>query len=113
MPPSLIQGNAAIGQSGGPTAVINQSLVGAVLALRELASVKKIFGMRFGVSGLATEQLVDLTRTSEKHLEAVACTPSAALGSSRDKPDAEECGRIVAACRKYGIRYFFYIGGND
>ena len=107
------KGNAIIGQSGGPTAVINQSLVGAVLALRELKGVKKIIGMRYGVNGLVADQLVDLTRTPVKHLEAVAKTPSAALGSSRDKPDPAYCAKIVEACRKHGVRYFFYIGGND
>ncbi|MBX3406965.1 MAG: diphosphate--fructose-6-phosphate 1-phosphotransferase [Phycisphaeraceae bacterium] len=113
MPPSLPKGNAIIGQSGGPTAVINQSLVGAVLALQELKPVRKIIGMRHGVNGLVADQLVDLSRTPAKHLEAVARTPSAALGSSRDKPDPEYCARIVEACRKYDVRSFFYIGGND
>lgn len=113
MPASLPKGNAIIGQSGGPTAVINQSLVGAALALREVKGVKKIIGMRHGVNGLVADQLVDLTRAPVKHLEAVARTPSAALGSSRDKPDPEYCARIVDACRRHGVRYFFYIGGND
>lgn len=113
MASSLPKGNAIIGQSGGPTAVINQSLVGAVLALRELKGVKKIIGMRHGVNGLVADQLVDLTRTPVKHLEAVAKTPSAALGSSRDKPDPAYCAKIVEACRKHNVRYFFYIGGND
>jgi 6-phosphofructokinase 1 len=113
MASSLPKGNAIIGQSGGPTAVINQSLVGAVLALRELKGVKKIIGMRHGVTGLVADQLVDLTRTPVKHLEAVAKTPSAALGSSRDKPDPAYCAKIVEACRKHSVRYFFYVGGND
>lgn len=113
MASSLPKGNAIIGQSGGPTAVINQSLVGAVLALRELKGVKKIIGMRHGVTGLVADQLVDLTRTPIKHLEAIARTPSAALGSSRDKPDAAYCAKIVEACRKHNVRYFFYVGGND
>lgn len=113
MPPSLPKGNAVIGQSGGPTAVINQSLVGAVLALRELRAVRKVLGMRHGVNGLVADQLVDLTRAPAKQLEAVARTPSAALGSSRDKPDPEYCARIVEACRRHDVRSFFYIGGND
>ena len=113
MPSALPKGNAIIGQSGGPTAVINQSLVGAVLALRELKGVRKIIGMRHGVNGLVADQLVDLTRTPVRQLEAIAKTPSAALGSSRDKPDAAYCEKIVHACRKHDIRYFFYIGGND
>lgn len=109
----LPKGNAAIGQSGGPTAVINESLVGCVRALRKFTQVKKILGMRHGVNGLVKDQIVDLGRMSKEHLEKVAGTPSAALGSSRDKPDAEYCSQILTACQKHKIRYFFYIGGND
>jgi 6-phosphofructokinase len=111
----LVKGNAAIGQSGGPTAVINQSLYGLVEELREFAPVKRIYGMRHGVNGLVKDppELVDLTRVKDKLLKRVAHTPSAALGSSRDKPDAEYCKRVLDACAKHKIRYFFYIGGND
>jgi ATP-dependent phosphofructokinase / diphosphate-dependent phosphofructokinase len=110
---SALVGNAAIGQSGGPTAVINQSLVGAVEQLRTFKHVKKIFGMRHGVSGLIKGQLVDLTKTPMTKLNAIASSPAAALGSSRDKPDAEYCKKIVEACKTHNIRYYFYIGGND
>jgi 6-phosphofructokinase 1 len=109
----LLRGNAAIGQSGGPTAVINQSLYGVVSALRDFAPVKTIYGMRHGVNGLVKGELVDLSKMADKHLKGVARTPSAALGSSRDKPDAEYCRRILESCQKANIRYFFYIGGND
>ncbi|MFN0132627.1 MAG: 6-phosphofructokinase [Phycisphaerales bacterium] len=109
----LPKGNAAIGQSGGPTAVINQSLVGCVEALRRVKAVKKILGMRHGVNGLVKDQVVNLGKVAPATLEAIARTPSAALGSSRDKPDAEYCGRILEACKRHDIRYFFYIGGND
>ena len=115
--PSLPKGTALIGQSGGPTAVINQSLYGAVVALRKLLVskkiVRKVYGMRHGVNGLVKDQLVDLGRMSKEHLEKIAVTPSAALGSSRDKPDADYCAQILAACQKHKIRYFFYVGGND
>lgn len=109
----LPRGNAAIGQSGGPTAVINQTLYAVVMALRQFRPVRRILGMRHGVNGLVRDQVVDLTRTSAGHLLAVARTPAAALGSSRDKPDADYCARILNACRRHNIRYFFYIGGND
>jgi 6-phosphofructokinase len=115
----LPTGNAAIGQSGGPTAVINQSLAGVVEGLRHgLAAsgrVKSIYGMRHGVRGIvkADGGLVDLTGLSSEKLEAIAATPSAALGSTRDKPDDTYCQRILDGCRKHDIRYFFYIGGND
>lgn len=122
----LPTGNAVIGQSGGPTAVINQSLVGVVEGLRQgLAAsgkVQRIFGMRHGVRGIAQgrdqenshdEGLVDLTHFSTDQLENLARTPSAALGSTRDKPDNAYCAQILEGCRKQNIRYFFYIGGND
>jgi len=116
----LPTGNAVIGQSGGPTAVINQSLVGVIEGLREgLAAsgkVKRIFGTRHGVRGISTrhkEELVDLTGISPERLERIAGSPSAALGSTRDKPDEAYCAKILDGCRDNDIRYFFYIGGND
>jgi len=118
--PDLPTGNAVIGQSGGPTAVINQSLVGIIEGLKAgLAAsgqVKRIIGMRHGVRGLVKaggDDLIDLTGIDKAKLEAVARTPSAALGSTRDKPDEAYCERILAGARANDIRYFFYIGGND
>jgi 6-phosphofructokinase len=118
--PDLPSGNAAIGQSGGPTAVINQSLAGIIEGLRVglvvSGKVKRIFGMRHGVRGLVTsgsDGLIDLTGIDQAKLEAIARTPSAALGSTRDKPDEAYCERIIESCRNNDIRYFFYIGGND
>ena len=99
-------GNAAIGQSGGPTAVINQSLAGVIEGLKAgLASsgkVKRIFGMRHGVRGIVKtggEGLVDLTSIPADKLERLARTPSAALGSTRDKPDEAYCQKILDGCR--------------
>lgn len=113
----LIPGNAAIGQSGGPTAVINQSLVGVVEGLRAglqaSGLVKRVLGMRHGVRGLTKGDLYDLTDTHQDRLDRLADTPSSALGSTRDKPDAAYCERVLEACRSHDIRYFFYIGGND
>jgi ATP-dependent phosphofructokinase / diphosphate-dependent phosphofructokinase len=116
----LPTGNAVIGQSGGPTAVINQSLAGVVEGLQQgLAAsgkVRQIFGMRHGVRGIAkgrSGELVDLTRLTAEQLDAIARTPSAALGSTRDKPDEAYCAQILEGCRDNNIRYFFYIGGND
>jgi ATP-dependent phosphofructokinase / diphosphate-dependent phosphofructokinase len=116
----LPTGNAVIGQSGGPTAVINKSLAGVVEGLQQgltaSGKVKRIFGMRHGVRGIAKGRagdLVDLTRLSAEQLEAIARTPSAALGSTRDKPDEAYCAQILEGCREHDIRYFFYIGGND
>jgi len=113
----LVTGNAAIGQSGGPTAVINQSLVGVVEGLRgglhAAGKVKRVLGMHHGVRGLTKGEFHDLTDMHQDRLDRLAVTPSAALGSTRDKPDAAYCGRIVEACRAHDVRYYFYIGGND
>jgi len=113
----LIRGNAIIGQSGGPTAVINQSLVGVVEGLRQglhaAGVVRTIYGMRHGVKGFVKGDLVDLTSFHQDRLDRLAATPSAGLGSTRDKPDRAYCERILEACRTHDIRYFFYIGGND
>ncbi|RMD64108.1 MAG: 6-phosphofructokinase, partial [Planctomycetota bacterium] len=109
----LIQGAAVIGQSGGPTAVINQSLVGVVEALRGAGAVTKILGARHGVRGMVEERFIDLTDLSQRQLDAIADTPGAALGSTRDKPDHTYCERIFEALAKHDVRYFFYIGGND
>ncbi|MBL8760349.1 MAG: 6-phosphofructokinase [Phycisphaerae bacterium] len=117
MAAKLSKGTALIGQSGGPTAVINQSLVGVVEELRaglvKRGIVKRVYGMRHGVNGLVKGDLVDLTRYPGGTLRRIATTPSAALGSSRDKPDPDYCARILDQCKDLGARYFFYIGGND
>ncbi len=116
----LVSGNAVIGQSGGPTAVINQSLAGVIEGLKTglcaSGKVKHILGMRHGVRGLVkggADGLVDLTGIDAERLERIARTPSAALGSTRDKPDDAYCQKILDGCRAQDIRYFFYIGGND
>lgn len=115
--PDLARGVAVIGQSGGPTAVINQSLVGVVEGLRAglhaSGHVTRILGMRHGVRGLTKGELSDLGALHQDTLDRLATTPSAALGSTRDKPDAAYCERVLEACKKQDARYFFYIGGND
>lgn len=108
-----IEGNAVIGQSGGPTAVINASLAGVIEGLKSVDAISRILGMRHGVRGLTQDNLVDLTDTGSATLDALTRTPAAALGSTRDKPDLDYCKRIFESCRKHDIRYFFYCGGND
>ena len=110
---SSLQGNAVIGQSGGPTAVINQSLAGIVEALRGQSGITKVLGYLHGVSGIISDRFVELQDIPQPRLERIAQTPSAALGSSRDKPDETYCQRIFAHFAKHNVRYFFYIGGND
>ena len=106
-------GNAVVGQSGGPTAVINQSLVGVVEALQAAGKVDKILGAHHAVSGIVKDDYIDLTDAPKDLLDRIADTPSSALGSSRDKPDAEYCKRIFESFSKQDVRYFFYAGGND
>lgn len=109
----LPEGNVVVGQSGGPTAVINQSLVGVVEALKGQAGIGKILGARHAVRGVINDDFIELQDIPAEKLERVAGTPSAALGSSRDKPDADYCKRIFESFAKNNVRYFFYIGGND
>jgi 6-phosphofructokinase 1 len=106
-------GKAVIAQGGGPTAVINQSLVGAALECRKFAQITNVYGAMHGVSGIVNEQFLDLSQATTHNLECVAQTPASALGSTRDKPDAEYCKKIFEVFKKHEIRYFFYIGGND
>lgn len=108
-----IVGNMLIAQSGGPTVVINQSLVGAVLEAKKHKEIKKIYGALHGIKGILEEDLIDLGREDIHTLQAVANTPSSALGSVRKKPTPEDCTRIFAKLQKYNVRHFFYIGGND
>ena len=106
-------GNMVIAQSGGPTMVINQSLVGAVLEAKKHPQIKKIYGSLHGIAGILGENFIDLRRESNANLELVAQTPSSALGSVRKKPTTDDCRNIFGVLRRYGVRYFFYIGGND
>ncbi len=108
-----LRGNALIGQSGGPTVVINESLVGIVRAARRSTAIPRVLGAVHAVKGILGEQFVDLTAEDEAVLDAVARTPAAALGSVRKKPTPEECAEVLRICRKHDVRYFFYVGGND
>mgnify|MGYP000543854448 CR=1 FL=1 len=106
-------GNAVVGQSGGPTVVINQSLVGVIEEIQKYRHIKNLLGAHHGVHGIIHEQFYDLNRQPTQMLDLVAQTPAAALGSTRDKPDQKYCERIFEVFRKRDVRYFFYIGGND
>ncbi|AGA35253.1 6-phosphofructokinase [Thioalkalivibrio nitratireducens DSM 14787] len=102
-----------IAQGGGPTAVINQSMVGAVLESRKFNNVELVYGAFHGVRGIVDEEFLDLTQETTHNLEMVANTPSSALGSTRDKPDLKYCQEIFKVLQAHEINYFFYIGGND
>jgi 6-phosphofructokinase 1 len=106
-------GKILVAQGGGPTAVINQSLVGVALEARRFGEVRRVYGARHGVRGIVDEDFVDLTQETSHNLEQVANTPASALGSTRDKPDLKYCQEIFAVLRAHEIEHFFYIGGND
>ena len=105
--------NMVIAQSGGPSMVINESLVGAILEARKSAKIGRILGARHGILGILGGDYIDLRKPSVRKLQAIAETPSSALGSCRKKPDAADCRKIFEAFRKLNVGYFFYIGGND
>ena len=116
-------GNAVVGQSGGPTAAINATLAGVirgVLEQKDQGVIKTLYGMKNGIDGFLREDLIDLTAffDSDEKLTLLENTPAAALGSCRKKlpdptKDEEFFKSLVELFKKYDIRYFFYIGGND
>jgi 6-phosphofructokinase 1 len=107
------KGNAVVGQSGGPTAVINESLVGVIQAVKESGHIDQLLGAKHGVRGIINESFIPLKNVPGELLDRIAATPASALGSTRDKPDAAYCEKIFKAFAKNNVRYFFYIGGND
>ena len=109
----MASGKILVAQGGGPTAVINQSLVGVALEARRFGAIERIYGARHGVRGIVNEDFVDLTQETHHNLELVASTPSSALGSTRDKPDLAYCREIFKVLQAHQIEHFFYIGGND
>ncbi len=108
-----LEGKVVVAQGGGPTAVINQSLVGVTLESRKFSQVTRVYGAVGGVQGIVNEEFVDLTQETTHNLEQVADTPSSALLSTRDKPDIAYCKEIFKVLKAHDVRYFFYIGGND
>jgi len=108
-----VTGNMLIAQSGGPTMVINQSLAGAVLEARKHKCIKTVLGAVHGIQGILDEHFIDLGKETRQTIEAVAVTPSAALGTVRKKPTAADCQAIFQVLSRNDIAYFFYIGGND
>jgi len=109
----MLKGNAVIGQSGGPTSVINSSLAGLIEAGKTFGGIKRILGMHFGIEGLMEERFLDLSAQPENIIRGLRTTPSSALGSSRHKVKNEDLPRILEVLKKFDIRYFFLIGGND
>lgn len=109
----MLKGNLVVGQSGGPTAVINASLAGVVTEAGGHGFIHNLYGMRWGIQGFLEEDLVDLGGESEATWRLIRDTPSSALGSCRLKLQDEHLPRVLEVLEKHDIRYFFYIGGDD
>ena len=115
---SILKGAAVIGQSGGPSSVINASAYGAIKAALDSDVITKVYGMQNGIVGLLHDDLFDLGQEDPEELALMKYTPSSALGSCRYKiadPDVDDTDYkiILEMFKKYDIRYFFYNGGND
>ena len=108
-----IKGNLIVGQSGGPTAVINSSLAGVIEEARKNSQIREIYGMLHGIEGALNENLIDLRKEEQSTIKGLTSTPSAALGSCRHKLSFEDYTKILSVLKAHDIRYFFYIGGND
>ena len=121
----MIRGNVMVGQSGGPTSVINASLVGVFKTAKD-EGCAKVYGMRNGIEGFLDGRIVDLGEifknedgtVNEEKLQILSQTPAAGLGSCRRKlpdPAQDEAffDRLIEKFREHDVRYFFYIGGND
>ena len=111
-------GSAIIGQSGGPSSVINSSILGAIKAALEAEEITRVYGAANGIIGVLNDQLYDLNYEDPAELELLRFTPASALGSCRHKladPEIDdfEYKRILEVFKKYNVRYFFYNGGND
>ncbi|MEO7597649.1 MAG: 6-phosphofructokinase [Opitutus sp.] len=107
-------GNVLVGQSGGPTAVINASVAGIVAEALNHECVEEIYGALNGVLGILHEDLIDLASESQQQIRALRHTPGAALGTCRYKLKKQsDFERVLEVFKAHNIRYFFYIGGND
>ena len=109
----MLQGKILVAQGGGPTAVINQSLVGVVTEARKFSNIDRVYGAIHGVTGIVNEAFLDLTKETDDNLELVAKTPCSALGSTRVKPDLKFCQELFKVLQAHEISTFLYIGGND
>lgn len=109
----MLKGNALVGQSGGPTSVINSSLAGVIDAARRSRRMDRLFGMRFAIEGVLNGHLLDLSEYERATLKRLQQTPGSGLGSSRLKLQDEHFPAVLKTLKKFNIRYFFMIGGND
>src|SRR2546423_1219141 len=114
-------GNLVVGQSGGPTSVINASLAGVIQEAGRHECIEEIYGGANGILGILNEDFVDINEQKAKTIQGLKYTPAAALGTCRYKLDfkknpeqaAKDMDRLFEIFQARNIRYFFYIGGND
>ena len=109
----MSKSNAIVGQSGGPTSVINASLAGIVETAAKNAAISAVLGMRYGIEGFMAENIIDFGKESPSVIKGLTSTPSSALGSCRHKLKDADLPKIFDVIKKYNIRYMFLIGGND
>ncbi|MCI9507458.1 MAG: 6-phosphofructokinase [Oscillospiraceae bacterium] len=115
---NVLKGACIIGQSGGPTSVINASAYGVIRTALDSDAITKVYGAEHGIKGVLNDRLIDMSFEDAAELENLLYTPSSALGSCRYKiadPDVDDTDykRILEIFKKYDVRYFFYNGGND
>ena len=113
-----LTGACIIGQSGGPTAVINASAQGVIQTALKADCITRVLGAAHGIKGVLEDKLYDMSQEDPAELDLLQYTPSSALGSCRYKladPDVDDTDykRILEIFEKYNVRYFFYNGGND
>ncbi len=114
----MLKGACIIGQSGGPTSVINASAYGVIRTALDSEAITRVYGAEHGIKGVLSDRLIDMSQEDADELELLLYTPSSALGSCRYKiadPDTDDTDykRILEIFKKYDVRYFFYNGGND
>ncbi len=109
----MLRGNAIVGQSGGPTSVINSSLCGVIQECLKQDAIEHVYGMRYGIEGFMENQVLDLGLEAPETIEGLKRTPSSALGSCRHKLQADDFAPALEMFKKYNIRYYFLAGGND
>lgn len=109
----VLRGNLVVAQSGGPTAVINSSVVGVVDEALRHSCIEEIYGSYEAIGGVLFENLIDLRREDPRTIRGLRTTPGCALGSMRLKVRDSDIPRIVEVLKAHNVRYFFYIGGND
>ncbi len=115
---SPLKGNCIVGQSGGPSSVINASAYGVIRTAIDDPNIVNVYGAKYGIKGILNDELIDLNQEDREEIELLTTTPSSAFGSCRYKmayaeDDETDFIRILEIFKKYDIRYFFYIGGND